>query len=292
MKRSGLIILLVAGLTVGIFSCGGGGSGNSDSGEVPGAPSSLDATLLPDNRINLFWIDNSDIEDGFLIERSTDGTSFLEIADIATDSSGFTNTGLTVNTTYWYRVAAHNASGVSAYSNTAAATTRLPGPGDIVINEILQNPSAVSDGLGEWFELYNASGTDIDINGWTMADNDFDSHVIANGGPLVIQYNGYLVLGINADPGTNGGAPVDYSYGGVWFLSNLADEIVLQDSALQEIDRVEYDGGPTFPDPNGAAMALRDPFSDNNLGSNWGTATTAWPGGSGDLGTPGVANDI
>jgi len=39
-------------------------------------------------------------------------------------------------------------------------------------------------------------------------------------------------------------------------LANGADELVLLDGSSVEIDRVEYDGGPGFPDPNGASMAL------------------------------------
>src|SRR5690606_4368767 len=56
-----------------------------------------------------------------------------------------------------------------------------------------------------------------------------------------------------------------------------------------EIDRVEWDGGPAFPDPNGASMALQSPFVDNNLAASWCTAVTPILGG--DLGTPGAAND-
>ncbi|MDX1503851.1 MAG: lamin tail domain-containing protein, partial [Thermoanaerobaculia bacterium] len=135
---------------------------------------------------------------------------------------------------------------------------------EIVINEILQNPAAVSDGDGEWFELYNAGGGAVDIDGWTVRDNDFDSHVIANGGPLVIPAGGFLVLGTEANPALNGGVAVDYEYSGI-FLANGADELVLLDGSSNEIDRVEWDGGPGFPDPNGASMALRDPTLDNNV---------------------------
>ena len=93
-------------------------------------------------------------------------------------------------------------------------------PGEVVINEIIQNPAAVSDANGEWFELFNPTGSDIDINGWTIRDDGIDTHVINNGGPLLILAGGYLVLGTNTDTGTNGGAPVAYSYGSSWFLSN------------------------------------------------------------------------
>ena len=52
----------------------------------------------------------------------------------------------------------------------------------LVINEIMQNPSAVSDSNGEWFEIYNPTDAEVDINGWTIRDDGSNSHVIANGG--------------------------------------------------------------------------------------------------------------
>ena len=158
----------------------------------------------------------------------------------------------------------------------------------IVINEIMQNPAAVGDSAGEWFELYNAGSGDVDINGWTIKDNGSDNQVINNGGPLTIAAGGYLVLGINADSATNGGAPVDYQYSS-FFLANGDDEVILVDAAGVEVDRVEYDGGPAFPDPNGASMSLEDPALDNNVGANWCTSTT--PFGDGDRGTPGALNN-
>ena len=158
----------------------------------------------------------------------------------------------------------------------------------LVINEIMQNPSAVSDSNGEWFEVYNPTASAVDIDGWTIKDNGSNSHVINNGGPLNIPAGDYLVLGINSDSGTNGGVAVDYQYSG-FFLANGDDELIILDASLNEVDRVEWDGGPAFPDPTGASMSLDDPTSDNNVGANWCTAVT--PFGDGDRGTPGAAND-
>lgn len=159
----------------------------------------------------------------------------------------------------------------------------------VVINEIIQNPAAVFDSDGEWFELHNPAASPVDINGWTIKDNDFDSHVISNGGPLNIPAGGFLVLSNNADSGTNGGVAVDYAYGSGFFLANGFDELVLLDTGLTEIDRVEWDNGATFPDPTGASMSLIDPALDNNVGANWCTASTLF--GDGDKGTPGAVND-
>ncbi len=159
---------------------------------------------------------------------------------------------------------------------------------DIVINEIMQNPAAVSDNKGEWFELYNNDTQTVDINGWTIKDDGSDSHVIDNGGPLTIAPGEYLVLGINDTTTVNGGVNVDYVYDN-FLLSNSSDEVVLiYSDGITEVDRVNYDNGATFPDPSGASMELRNPNYDNNDGSNWDAATTTF--GDGDKGTPGARN--
>jgi hypothetical protein len=172
---------------------------------------------------------------------------------------------------------------------TATHTPSVAQPGDVVINEILQNPAAVSDTLGEWIEVYNNSGHIIDLNGWTLRDDGTDSHRIQHGGPLLLPPGGFLVLGRNADPATNGGVPVAYPYTG-FLLANTADEVVLLDGAGTEIDRVAYDGGAAFPNPDGASMALLSPGLDNSLGHNWFVSASPWPGSAGDLGSPGSAN--
>jgi acid phosphatase type 7 len=87
------------------------------------APSGLTAVAVAKNRINLAWTDNSTNESGFKIERSTNGTSFTQIATVAANVKTYASTGLKGNRIYYYRVRAYNASGNSAYSNVASATT-------------------------------------------------------------------------------------------------------------------------------------------------------------------------
>ena len=161
--------------------------------------------------------------------------------------------------------------------------------GMIIINEIMNNPLAVADADGEWIELYNPTGSDININGLTLTDEGSDTHIINNGGTLNLPARGYLVLARNADSLTNGGVNVDYAYGSDISFADGADKIVLKHPTGLDMDRVEYDGGPLFPDPNGASMALSEPRLDNNDGSSWCTSTA--PFGDGDAGTPGAVND-
>lgn len=163
-------------------------------------------------------------------------------------------------------------------------------PGGLVITEIMQNPSAVSDGNGEWFEVYNPTGSPINMNGYVIRDNDFDTHVIT--GSVVVPAYGYVVLGNNDDMGTNGGVNVDYEYSGNFFLSNGSDELVIECEGTI-IDEVQWDNGATFPDPNGASMSLNPFFNNafaNDNGANWCEASSTF--GAGDMGTPGTANDL
>ena len=168
--------------------------------------------------------------------------------------------------------------------------------GDLVITEIMNNPSPVSDTTGEWFEIYNTTSAAIDINGWTLKDDGTNTHIIdSSNGTTLVASGGFLVLGRSADPVLNGGSPVNYEYGeGGHTLGNASDEVVLLTPNDVEISRVNYDGGTTYPDLNGQSMQL-DPSSisetDNDLGSNWCASTSSYGDGTGSLGTPGAAND-
>ncbi len=177
--------------------------------------------------------------------------------------------------------------------------TPPPAGGDLVINEVMQNPSAVFDDAGEWFELYNPGPNAVDIEGWTVKDDGSDSFVIAApGGSLVVPAGGYVVIGNNADTATNGGVNVDYAWGaGEMFLGNGTDELELLDASLNSIDRIVWDNGATFPDPNGSSMSLNVAFAnttDNDDGVNWSVFLCPIGGSpfNGDDGTPGAVNDV
>jgi hypothetical protein len=161
---------------------------------------------------------------------------------------------------------------------------------DIIITEIMQNPSDVLDDDGEWFEVYNNTSTDADMDGWTIKDDDYDSHVIA--GSLIVPSYGFAVLGINSNISTNGGFTCDYQYSG-FLLANGADEVVLVFSdGVTEVDRVNYDGGTVWPDPTGASMVYTGVASeDNNVGEIWAEAVlveNTYTNSEGDFGSPGT----
>lgn len=91
---------------------------------VPAAPSSLSATANSDIQITLNWTDNASDETGFKVERSLTGVgSWSVIATLAANVVLYVDTGLSPETTYYYRVYAYNGDGNSTNSNTANDTT-------------------------------------------------------------------------------------------------------------------------------------------------------------------------
>jgi len=72
--------------------------------------------------INLSWADNATGEDGYKIERRSDG-GFAEIAVIGPDSTTYTDSGLDPVTEYTYRIRTYNNIADSFYSNEAGAVT-------------------------------------------------------------------------------------------------------------------------------------------------------------------------
>jgi hypothetical protein len=105
-------------------------------GLPPAAPSGLVATPLSATQMALTWSDNASDETGFELERSLDGSQWTLLDTLAPNLTAYTDSGLSPETTYFYRLRAYNADGQSPYSNTASATTLPAGGGDIVLEAI------------------------------------------------------------------------------------------------------------------------------------------------------------
>ena len=93
------------------------------------APSNLVAVAVSSTQINLAWLDNAPSETGFTLQRATNlaFTSGLNTITLAANTNIYTNTGRNPSTTYYYRIQAFNALGVSAWSNIANAFTAVIG---------------------------------------------------------------------------------------------------------------------------------------------------------------------
>jgi subtilase family serine protease len=92
---------------------------------APVAPTGLTATATSSSQINLSWNADSGASNGYLIERSPNGsTGWTQIGTTAAGVTTYSDIGLAANTTYYYEVIAVNAVGDSPASNIANATTQ------------------------------------------------------------------------------------------------------------------------------------------------------------------------
>lgn len=91
---------------------------------VPVAASTLAAKGISENEIELTWKDNSNNETSFELERSpaVDG-DFVLVKKVDADAVKLTDTGLTKNTSYWYRLRSANSAGASPYTLPVTAKT-------------------------------------------------------------------------------------------------------------------------------------------------------------------------
>jgi hypothetical protein len=115
------------GLAVNSFSTTVGGGGPVDN--PPGTPGAPTASNVTSNSVTLNWAPSSGTVSSYQIERATGATSnsFTQVGTSSTTS--FTDTGLSPNTTYRYRVRATNSAGTSPYSSIVNVTTSDGGSG-------------------------------------------------------------------------------------------------------------------------------------------------------------------
>lgn len=178
-------------------------------------------------------------------------------------------------------------------SNPPTQTLFHPKAGDIAISEIFLDPNgSVSEATGEWFEITNVSGVDLDIAGLEVSsgvNQEFQVGNVARDATVELPAGGILVFGNSKDINVNGSAHVDFAYGQLISLSNSSDEIRLTHKLTGDIDVVQYDS--TFPLKTGRSLSLKDLTFDNNLASSWETGTIPY-GFDGQFGTPGKANNV
>jgi len=136
-------------------------------------------------------------------------------------------------------------------------------PADIVISEINYN------GPGDdWFELYNAGNSSINLGGWAIATDArvsaLPSTTIAAGGTKVFCRNS-TSFG-NTYPG------VSRTLLSSLQLANSGDRLLLLSPGRCEADYVKFDDMLPWPgtaDGSGDTITLLDPATDNELAWNW-----------------------
>ncbi len=172
----------------------------------------------------------------------------------------------------------------SAYDSS---DTAQPAMFHLVISEIMPDPDAVSDDVGEWFEVMNTGTTGVDMDGVKVEDENGGGFTIK--GALPLGAGERLLFAASGDASANGGLTPDYAYSTDDLkLSNEGGTIGLYDGDTL-IDAVVRDGMPL---EKGHSLTLdpasTDPAADDEA-TNWCVSET--PLTDGDYGTPGAANE-
>lgn len=168
----------------------------------------------------------------------------------------------------------------------------------VLITEIMADPTRVADAAGEWFEVFNAGADPVDLMGWRIVSGPSGSEQNVITTSIPIASGGFAVIGNNTNTATNGGVSERYSYGSVIALNNSnTDWLVLKLADGTVIDSVSYSArsgttivAPTYSPTAGASRAMLDAAVDNTLlgGPNWANTPTGVTYGLGDRGTPGT----
>lgn len=169
-------------------------------------------------------------------------------------------------------------------------STGGPGSGDLLITEIMYDPTSLTDAEGEWFEIYNTTSQAIDLYHLVIKKNELEDHIIDEHYMLASHGYGVLARTNNAVSGNK------YVYGTAISLNNAGAILSIRNYGTDGtngslIFSVDY-GGQGFPSATGASICL-DPDKLNltgaSAGNSWCASTTAY--NTGDLGTPGEINN-
>lgn len=165
-----------------------------------------------------------------------------------------------------------------------------PGPGDLVITEVMPSPAHVSDATGEWFEALVM--TDVDLNGVALdrAGDTAKPDAITSTACVHVAAGSYAVFARSADPALNGGLPAA-AIAGTFQFSLVAGSAAAPGDVAILAGTTVVDAVTWTRSTPGAALQLApdriDPAA-NDSESNFCDATVH--DAAGDLGTPGAAN--
>ena len=171
------------------------------------------------------------------------------------------------------------------------------GSPQLVIVEVMADPSKVADANGEYLKFYNPGPVDVNLLNYRIQSFSGESHTI--NAAVVVPVGSCVVVGNNSDTATNGGVNEAYQYSSITLNNSATDwfaiktpEGVLLDSVSYSTSTVSSTGARTIVAPStspssGTAFVVSDPSVDNTIvagNTNWVKATATF--GSGDKGTP------
>lgn len=232
-----LIFAIIAIAAISIIGMVVPGAANAITlfvGGPPDPPGNLTATAVSSKRIDLQWEDKSNNEINFIIERKSSQTTYIQVNQVGSSATSFSDFNLVPDTTYYYRLKAHGTAGDSTYSNEAFATTLGPP----VQAPILLWPSysALVSTLTPRMKWVPSKGTNITYSIQIATDYDFSNIVLSRAGitnpyydvpEYVLNWNfSYYYWRVSAQSGFGGSSPWSYR----WYFRALPQPFDRQNS--------------------------------------------------------------
>ncbi|MDW3196586.1 MAG: lamin tail domain-containing protein [Cytophagales bacterium] len=160
-----------------------------------------------------------------------------------------------------------------------------PQPGDLIINEIMADPSpAVGLPEVEYIELFNASDSIVDLQGLILSKANATSTLET----YFLKSNEYVAIVDESDLDLMSGFNV-VGVSDLISFTNDEDSVVLRTSGNLVIDQIHYEDswyGDPDRDGGGYSLELIDRNSACSPANSWGASTSEIGG------TPGMANNI
>ncbi|WP_165419851.1 LamG-like jellyroll fold domain-containing protein [Edaphobacter modestus] len=152
----------------------------STAAAPPAAPTGLSADVASSTAINLNWTNNASTDPslaGFHVFRAINASGPFTALSVTAQGTAFTDSILSPNTQYFYRVTAFNGAGDSAPSNTVSSTTF---------------PTYTEGGLVGYWPMEDATGSVV-----TDASGNGHNGSLAQGGEALYTTSGYINGGWN-----------------------------------------------------------------------------------------------
>jgi hypothetical protein len=200
---------------------------------------------------------------------------------------------IVVDETTIYTLACGNAFGTTTEDVTVTATVPEPeqpaGLDHLVVSEVLFDPGPSdaqgTDSNNEWIEVYNGTGADVDLNGWSIGDG-VATDTIASAS-LVLPAGSYLIVTRAASTDTF------WTYGagtvvvhldatlGSGGLANGGESAMLYDASGALVDGVSWGTADVAFSPSadvstlveGQSIARKDVSVDTDTSADWQIAT-------------------
>jgi hypothetical protein len=172
--------------------------------------------------------------------------------------------------------------------NGVARPVRPPGPGDLVITEIMANPKVASAVSGEWFEVLATNA--VDLNDVTIATPTTDTQ-IKSMACVPVSTGEYVLFARSSDTFINGNLPTPkLTYSLTLTDSNSRLSLRRGDAGIDEAAYTTAADGIAWQlDSNKLDVAANDdPASFCKATKKWNPLV---PDGGTDFGSPGEANE-